>query len=650
MRSLVASLILCMSIAVTFAEGHRNILSGRFTVNDVSAIILPTDRWHPFARAGEREAWETIAPEVRLAHIKAAETFLHCDWPTPKATTFLDFVRTGNRSNYQKISFARREQLATLVIGECMEGKGRFLDDIANGIWTICEETYWGVPAHVSAQKRGAGLPDVTEPTVDLFAAETGTLLAWTSYLLRDSLDRISPLVCERIDVEVQRRIIQPNLTRDDFWWMGFTPRKVNNWNPWICSNWLTAVLLLEHDPMRRAESVHKILRCLDNFLNGYPDDGGCDEGPTYWGRAGGSLFDCLELLGSASQGRINVFEQPLVRDIGRYIVRAHIHGDYFVNFADAAAKTRADASTVFRFGRAIHDSTMMRFGSYIAREHSLGHGLYLGQFGVLGRVLPAIFSLRELLQNPPIEPLVRDFWMPGVQVMTARSAAGTVKGLYLAAQGGHNAESHNHNDVGNFIVYADGEPVLIDVGVETYTAKTFSKDRYTIWTMQSAFHNLPTINGVMQKDGADFKATDVQYSVSEDKASLSMDLAGAYPESALVRRWTRSMTLHRGKDVVIHDEYSLRENKNGIRWSLMTSRVPEMTSDGSISLRADSSRSRLTPVMLVFERGAVSVDIQPVDINDPQLKGSWGDRIFRIVLSSRNTRAQGTFTVTVRQ
>ena len=64
------------------------------------------------------------------------------------------------------------------------KARGRFMDDIANGVWLMCEETYWGVPAHIGIQKRGAGLPDVTEPTIDLFAAETAELLAWTSYLL----------------------------------------------------------------------------------------------------------------------------------------------------------------------------------------------------------------------------------------------------------------------------------------------------------------------------------------------------------------------------------------------------------------------------------------------------------------------------------
>ena len=70
--------------------------------------------------------------------------------------------------------------------------------------------------------------------------------------------------------------------------------------------------------------------------------------------------------------------------------------------------------------------------------------------------------------------------------MMAAREKPGSSEGLYVAAEGGHNAQSHNHNDVGNVIVFADGRPVLVDAGVEEYTSKTFSSRRYEIWTMQS--------------------------------------------------------------------------------------------------------------------------------------------------------------------
>ena len=270
-------------------------------------------------------------------------------------------MRDGNRGRYETLLFSRRGKLADLVLGELLEGQGRFTDAIADGLWLICEESYWGVPAHVGAQKRGPGLPDVTEPTVDLFAAETGALLAWTDYLMGDRLDAVHPLVRERVRLEVDRRILTPNLERDDFWWMGFAPREVNNWNPWINSNWLASVLLLERDPERRARAVRKIARSLDRFIDAYPDDGGCDEGPSYWGRAGASLFESLELLHAATGGRLDVYREPVVRAIGQYIARVYIAGDCFVNIGDASAKVEPEPELVFRYGRAVGDRVARR-------------------------------------------------------------------------------------------------------------------------------------------------------------------------------------------------------------------------------------------------------------------------------------------------
>jgi len=160
-----------------------------------------------------------------------------------------------------------------------MEGQERFLDAIANAAWSICEESSWCLPAHIAAQKAGSGLPDTTEPVVDLFAAETSALLAWTHYLVASQLKQVSPLLPPRIEREIQTRILTPALERDDFWWMGFTEREVNNWNPWINANWLASVLLIEVDETRRRTSVAKIMRSLDRFITPYPQDGGCDEG-----------------------------------------------------------------------------------------------------------------------------------------------------------------------------------------------------------------------------------------------------------------------------------------------------------------------------------------------------------------------------------
>jgi len=642
----IVLLVLFPAAAVSVSDTQDlDLLSGKYPPAVLRQVILSVDSWHPFPRAEERESWGQLPLAVREGHIRAAEQHLGTEWPTPKASVFLDFVRNGDRSRFQKISFDRRAMLAALVLGECMEGRGRFLDDILNGVWTICEETYWGVPAHVGAQKQGPGLPDVSEPTVDLFAAETGMLLAWVHYLMGNKLGEISPLIPERIRWEVRRRILEVNLLRDDFWWMGFSGGEVNNWNPWICSNWLAAALLLEDDAGRRTASVHKILRCLDNFLNSYPADGGCDEGPGYWGRAGGSLFDCLELLHSASAGRIDEFGRPLIKEIGRYIYRAHIFDRYFINFADAAARLNGEGPLIYRYGKRIQDPAMMDFGASLARQQELGKGAIAGSFGVLGRVLPTLFGLEELQTISPGFPLLRDVWLPDLQVMAARSVAGSAEGLYVAAKGGHNGESHNHNDVGNFIVYADGFPALIDVGVETYTAKTFSRRRYEIWTMQSAYHNLPTINGIMQQEGGAFRAADVQYRADDRQAVFDLEIAGAYPGEAGVKSWRRTITLIRGKEVILRDRYALENASRPITLTLMSWLRPELVGTGVIRLDTPDSQNRAGAVLIRFEDDDLHVELEDIMIQDDRLRSSWGDRIHRLLFTSQALRLEGSFT-----
>lgn len=639
--------ILCLW-GLAAAQPESDLLSSRFPPESLNRLILPSDQWVPFPKIEDRAAWEGLPETVRRAHILEAEKYLGTEWPTPKASVFLDYVRDGNRSRFQRISFERRAMLAALVLGECMEGRGRFLDDILNGVWTICEETYWGVPAHVGAQKRGSGLPDVTEPTVDLFAAETGMLLAWTHYLLGGRLQEISPLVPERIRYEVDRRIVTVNLERDDFWWMGFSGRTVNNWNPWICSNWLAAVLLLDQDQERRIASVSKVLRCLDNFLKPYPRDGGCDEGPGYWGRAAASLYDCLELLHSVSGGGIDVFDVPLIREMGRYIYRVHISGPYFINFADAAARISPDGGLIFRYGTRIRDPLLAGFGVYLARGQRVGEGAVTGSFGVLGRVLPTLFSLSELAFAEPRLPLQRDVWFPELEVMASRDQPGSALGLYVAAKGGHNAESHNHNDVGNFIVYADGVPVLIDVGVETYTAKTFSSERYEIWTMQSAYHNLPTVNRVMQKDGREYRAANVEYDSNDRKVEFELDLHQAYPEEAAVKFWRRTIILNRGKNVEVKDRFELEEARWPTQLSLMSWRVPTRAGAGSLRLTNPQQIQEKDPVRLLFDPDQFQVAIEEIPIEDGRLRSSWGERIYRILLTAREVVLRDAYTLRI--
>ena len=619
----------------------RNLIAKRFPLAALDADIVPREQFHPYPKAAERDSWEALPSDTRKDLIASGEKQLTAgDWPVLPATVFLEYKRTGNRSHYEHLRDTRRRRLLDLTLAECIEAKGRFLDEILNGLWATCEETYWGLPAHLGAQKAGPGLPDYAEPIVDLFAAETSAQVAWTVYLLEPALAKLSPLLLPRLYYEMDHRILTPNLDRD-FGWMG-TPRpgrppaSLNNWTPWICSNWLTTALIAERDGKRRIQAIQKLTGCLDRFLNGYADDGGCDEGPGYWDRAGGALFDNLELLRLASNHKINLFDDPLVKEIGRYIYRAHIAGPYFTNFSDAPAKVNLSADMVYRYGKRIDDSKMVALAAWSEAEQAGGKPTG----GSLGRLVPALFNLSELRKIKAAPPYVRDAWFPGIGVMIARHQEGSTTGLYLAAQAGHNAKSHNHNDVGNFIVFANGRPAIIDVGVETYSAKTFSSKRYEIWTMQSAFHNCPTIGGVMQASGREHQATKVTREANDAQALLAMNIEEAYPPEAGLTSWRRTFRFDRpGNQIAIQDEYLLSKSVPSITLTLMTPCKAVNSASGELLLSPAGLK-------VLYDPQTFTPKIEEIAITDSRLRSSWGDKLYRILLDCRNPKPKASWTL----
>lgn len=626
---ITAFIIFTITFSNADAQAKRDLLSGKISKEELKQALIPQNKFHPYPTINERDEWMKIPVKIREEYIKKGESRLAEKWEMLPASVFLDYKRNGNRTRYEDICFGRRQRLMSFVLAEVFENKGRFLDEIANGIWLVCEETFWGIPAHVGAQTRGTDLPDVTDPTIDLFAAETSSMLAYIDYLMEDKLKEVSPLLPERIYYEQNRRIITPYFEKEAWWKTG-----TNNWNPWINSNLLAAFLFLEKDNVRRTDAVYKTMQSIDILINSYPEDGGCDEGPNYWTRAAGCLFDYLELLNSASGGKINLYNEPLIRRMGQFIYTTWIKDNYYINFADASANSTPDAGLIFRFGKRIQDPVMMGFGVMVAAESNFTKKASIPEYGSLNVTLPNLFILNEIAGTKPVEPFLLDTWLPDLQVMAARSFTGSSDGFYLAAKGGHNAESHNHNDVGNFIVYHNGKPVLIDVGVETYTSKTFSSKRYEIWTMQSQYHNLPTINGIQQKEGKNYRAGNVQYSSDKKEADFSLQLAKCYPAEALVNSWERNIELLRGKKIILSDNYNLKEWKAPVILNLMTVLAPDCTVRGKIILVGADNKFEIK-----YNTDKFSAASEEIKIKDARLSPVWGDKVYRIILTAKEKK-----------
>ena len=301
---LILSLVIGFSTAIYSAE-KRDLLQKEASKIDLAQALVKNFSDLNFPTYQSRDFWNRLPENMRKEYIKEAEAYLDYDWPAVKATDYLEIIRSGDRR--QGAYAAPRAALMALVMGELVEGDGRFMDQIVNGVWYYSELTWWGWSAHLTMQKAPNGLPDADEPVIDLGVGEITNILSWTWYLFKDEFDKIHPLIAKRLKDEIMKKAVIPYYKRNDFWWQGLDgSRSVNNWNPWTNHNMLTAILILEDDQAKKVEGVEKVVRSLDVFINGYPDDGGCDEGPSYWGRAGASLYQNLDLLKRATNGKFN--------------------------------------------------------------------------------------------------------------------------------------------------------------------------------------------------------------------------------------------------------------------------------------------------------------------------------------------------------
>lgn len=572
----------------------------------------------PFARMDERAAWEAVPPEERAQAVALWEALRPVPYPMLTATDFLAFVRSGSRTAYEDPYFLRRRKLTAAVLHMCVTGTREALDDVVNGVWCILEESSWVISAHnvnphplaPPAGKRP--LPDPDDGYIDLFSAQTAGILALTAHLLGDALDGVATLIRRRIRRELERRIFTPFMTRDDMWWMGFIRKDLCNWTPWIVSNVLLAASLEMDDRTRLAELMERALPMLDRWLDVMPEDGGCDEGTAYYNVAGGALLDCLEIVARQTHGALTFWDVPKVRNILSFPLHTHIAGDVFVNFADCDARPMLAGERIQSAGEHLGLPALAALGERARR------GVREQVMGDVPNLARCALHLLHPATGRHAQDVEADTWLPDLQLRVVRRG-----GVTLACKGGHNAESHNHNDVGAFALYVDGEAQLADMGNVTYTAKTFGPQRYALDNTRSRNHNLPLIAGIEQAAGRAHAARDVQ--CLED--GLRLDIAAAYPEEAGVVSLVRTLTAAED-GATLRDEVTLA-GARPVSWVFMLTRAPALEPG---VVRAGRMTLRCDPAL------TASVTRMPAD--DARLSRNYPDGFWRLELTASPRKA----------
>lgn len=159
---------------------------------------------------------------------------------------------------------------------------------------------------------------------------------------------------------------------------------------------------------------------------------------------------------------------------------------------------------------------------------------------------------------------------------------------------------------------------------------------------MQSNWHNCPTINGFDQKNGREYAASNLKEANSNTQATISLNIAGAYPKEAAIDFWTRELNLNRAKkQVVITEKFALKKALKNNELNYISMVKPTVKS-GQLNLN--------NVAVLAFDAKQFEVEITEKILDDERFMSSWGEKIYRIKLVAKQLTLNDTYRITIRQ
>jgi len=578
-----------------------------WTVEGIADALRDAPETLPLPRYGDSAAWETLRGDDLVG--PAVETVLErarsaAGEPVPPlpASLYLEYARTGNRTRYEAVEEKRVRRIGTYAFAECIERDGSYLDDVLDYAWAACEQSTWVLPAHIgdNGPQEVEGLPGVIGDDgrhVALRSVAIARQLAEVDYVLGDQLH---PALRQRIRHEVDRRIFTPFEARDDLPWM-LPP--ANNWNAVCNAGVVISALSLLDSPERQARIVAKAARSLEDYLADFDHDGCSAEGVHYWNYGMHHYAMLAATLETRTDGAYSLLSPPIVARIATYPLQVELSPGRFIPFSDTDEDEDIDPFTACWLGRRLDLPGLAARGRRAFDADVAGR--------ILGDTVHELQAVREVppeWTTPTPEPRMHftgyDWWL-------SRADPTDADGVVVAAKGGHNAESHNHNDVGTFVFHVRGESLLADLGRPEYDADffRFSGPRWEYLTARSLGHNVPLVNGVEQSDGEAYSGTVVDRTDGDTRDSFAVDIAGAYPDEAGLSDLRRTFTLDReGPRLTVRDEASFEDPDNEFV-EVLVSYHPLSPTDTGVDAAGDCGNAVVTA-----DPAPDSVDVERLD------------------------------------
>jgi len=365
-----------------------------------------------------------------------------------------------------------------------------------------------------------------------------------------------------------------------------------NNWN-FVCNGGsaMAAMAVLDELPEPCTVILSGTFTNIQIPLAHFEPDGAWWEGLGYWHyslRYFAPYLKCLESAFGTDFGFVKGLQGTGFSRTGDFPIHLVTPLGGIYNFADSGSGGSQFGHAAFFFLADKFQNPLYHWYQIGRPKHDVNDLLYF----------------RPLAQTPEVAAAPLDRHFRGAEVAVWRNSWTAREAGFVGFKAGRNGIAHSHEDLGSFVLYALGEPWLVDLGTEhqTYLAHQHSFKRSEFYRIRAEGHNTLVINPGAGPDQNPKGAASIERFESQPhQALLVADLTGAYAGVKKVRRGLRYLN-HRGA-LLVQDEIEA-ERESDLWWFAHT--------PGKIVLTADkrgaviSQRGKKLQAVLLSPPGAV--------------------------------------------
>lgn len=381
--------------------------------------------------------------------------------------------------------------------------------------------------------------------------------------------------------------------------------KNTNNWNQ-VCNAGISAgvVAIFNTNPSEFAPLLQRAISSLPLAMHEYANDGGYPEGYNYWGY--GTTFNILILEMLTQNWKTDFGLKAFPGFMQTAVFMQNMEGNFLptknnsyrdthsFNYADGNESSTLNPA-MFWFAGENNDNSIV-----FSEIKKLKTNLEFDQNELRkNRFLPLLLVWSKNIDFKNIATPKRKMFVSNGKTETAmmRTSWTDNNGIYVGIKAGTPSASHQHMDVGSFILEANGVRWAMDFGSQDYNSlesqgvdlwnRAQDSQRWDVFRYKNTSHNTLTINNNKQLVAGNAYVKII--SEKETNMAVSMDLTSLYQFDA--KKVERKISLLNKNKLLVEDLVSTLDKEIVLRWNMLTKSSPEIIDEQTIRLTQNDKK-----------------------------------------------------------